>query len=109
MPRRALALALVIALPTIAACGSGGPASGLAKPPEFDPKGQTKCSVKASQSEPLIVEWPSPARGKLESQVRRGVVAVAYEGCEMRVLGQCTVPVKYAYAGFTRKHDRVTM
>jgi hypothetical protein len=90
-------------------CGAGTPASELAKAPEFNPEGQTKCSVAASQSRPLIVEWPSTERGDLEAQARKGVVAVRYSGCEMQVLRGCTVPLRYEYTPFTRKDDQLSI
>jgi len=93
----------------VVSCGPGTPVSDLARAPEFDPKGQSKCGVAKSQAEPLIVEWPDAARGKLESQVRRGLVAVRYIGCDMQVLGQCTVPGKYGYASLNPKKSRVKM
>ena len=89
-----------------AACGGATPASKLATLPEFDAKGQAKCGVKQSQSEPLIVEWPSAARGKLESIVEsKKIVAVHYSGCEMQVLARCAVPGKYVYRPFRNKKD----
>src|SRR6186997_2588172 len=99
----------LLGLVATAACSGGNAASTLAKPPEFDPKNQTKCGVTKSQAEPLIVEWPSAARGKLEADMRRGVVAVRYVGCDMEVLGQCTAKGSYGYTPITRKRDRITM
>jgi formylglycine-generating enzyme required for sulfatase activity len=86
--------------------GSAGNGSGL-EAPKFEPKDQTKCSVAKSQSEPLVVEWPSAARAELEAVARRGVVVVRYEGCEMRVLRDCRAPGRYGYVGLTRKHDKI--
>lgn len=101
-----LALAAIM---LAAACGGPNLASQIAKPPEFAPKDQTKCGVTKSQARPLIVEWPSADRAALESQVKRGLVAVRYEGCEMEVLRRCQAPGQYRYTGITRKRDRVTM
>ncbi|MBW2459056.1 MAG: hypothetical protein JRI68_31440, partial [Deltaproteobacteria bacterium] len=92
-----------------ASCGGGNTASQLATAPEFDPEGQTKCSIAKSQARPLIVEWPSADRGDLEAQARKGLVAVRYSGCEMEVQRYCQVPGHYDYAPFTRKDDRITM
>ena len=103
-PARATAILLAMG---VVSCGPGVLTENLAKPPEFDPKGQAKCGVAKSQAEPLIVEWPDAARGKLESQVRRGVVAVRYVGCDMQVLGRCTAPGKYGYASLNPKKSRV--
>ena len=91
------------------ACSGGNLASNLAKPPEFAPKDQSKCGVTKSQAEPLIVEWPDAARGRLEALLRRGVVAVHYSGCEMEVLGQCSAKGRYGYASFTPKKSNVKM
>ena len=57
----------------LAGCGGSTAASELAKAPEFNPKGQTKCSIAASQARPLIVEWPSTDRGDLEAAAKKGV------------------------------------
>lgn len=93
----------------LAGCGGSTPASELAKAPEFNPEGQTKCSIAASQARPLIVEWPSTDRGDLEAAARKGVVAVRYSGCEMEVLRRCAVEAAYGYTPFTRKDDRISI
>ncbi len=83
--------------------GGGGP-----QPPPF-PGREAKCGVAKSQSEPLIVEWPSASRAKLEALSKRGVVVVSYQGCEMRVLGHCRAPGQYAFTSTTRKRDVVSI
>ncbi len=84
-------------------------ADQASKAPEFNPKGETKCGVAKSQAEPLIVEWPSSARAKLEALSRTGVVAVHYSGCEMEVLASCNAPGKYGYTAITPKRDHVAI
>jgi hypothetical protein len=84
-------------------------ADQASKAPAFDRPGEAKCGVAKSQSEPLIVEWPSAARAKLEALSRTGVVAVRYSGCEMEVLASCNAPGKYAYTAITPKHDHVAI
>lgn len=103
--------AAIIALCLLSSCGCGGrPSSGLARPPEYKPGGgQGKCSVKGGQAKPLIVEWPSGARGDLELQARKGIVAVRYVGCEMEILSRCTAPGTYKYGAFTAKGDKVVI
>ena len=94
----------------VAGCGGGNAASRLSQAPAYEPKGQTKCSVAQSQSEPLIVEWPSSARAKVEALRNGGVIAVRYSGCELEVLERCSVKDDhYAYTGITPKRDRVTV
>jgi hypothetical protein len=83
--------------------------AATARAPELDRPGETKCGVKKSQSEPLVVEWPSAARAKLEALSRTGVVAVRYQGCEMEVLASCNAPGKYGYTAITPKHDHVAI
>lgn len=100
--RRALLL-----LVGLAACTPN--LAATARAPELDRPGETKCGVKKSQSEPLVVEWPSAARAKLEALSRTGVVAVRYQGCEMEVLASCNAPGKYGYTAITPKHDHVAI
>lgn len=95
---------LLLALLPIA-CGSGAGQSG--KPPEYAPEGETKCSVVKSQSAPLIVEWPSTERARLESLTKNGLVAVRYVGCEMQTLPNCRVNAKYRYVALTPKRDQM--
>ncbi len=96
-------------------CGGsvGNNAAGqLVKTPELPTDKQAKCKVSKSQSEPLIVEWPDAARGRLESVSRKGLVAVRYEGCELTVLSRCTVKSTsggYGYSPITRKQSKITI
>ena len=109
LARRATAAILSLAAATLPACSGSNLASNLAQAPKFEPKDQTKCGIAKSQSEPLIVEWPDAARGRLEALLRKGVVAVRYSGCEMEVLGQCSARGRYAYSSFTPKRSNVKM
>src|SRR5215831_7104251 len=95
--------ALALSFPLLAAaCGGGNAASQLAKAPAYEPEGQTKCKVAKSQSEPLVVEWPSAARAKVEALARGGMIAVRYGGCELEVLDRCAVKEgRYVYTGIT--------
>src|SRR5579862_7647544 len=93
----------------IVACSGGNAASQLAAAPAFDPKDQTKCGVSKSQAKPLIVEWPSADRAALETQAKKGLVAVRYEGCEMEILGRCRAKGSYGYTATTRKRDTITL
>jgi hypothetical protein len=109
MPPRPSLTAPSLALALLAAgCGSA-PASSIVKTPEWKPEGQTKCAIGKSQRRPLIVEWPSPDRGALEAQAKKGIVAVRYVGCEMEVLRQCKAPGAYAYVPVTRKTDQLSI
>jgi serine/threonine protein kinase len=103
-------LAVLALLSSFALSCGGDLASQVAKAPEFQPKDQTQCSVVASHSKPLVVEWPSADRGQLEAQVRRGGLAVVeYSGCQMRVLDRCSGGGKYNYSPITKKTDHVAI
>jgi formylglycine-generating enzyme required for sulfatase activity len=99
---RRVAYALPIVLATFAACGGPNVAQQVARPPAYNPAGETKCHVTASSTQPLIVEWPSPARGELEAIVEdhKNIAVVHYEGCSMRVLSGCTAPGKVNYVPY---------
>ncbi len=107
--RPTLLFATALALGPAATACTPNLAGAVAKTPEYDHPGEAKCGVTKSQSEPLVVEWPSAARAKLEALSRTGVVAVRYTGCEMEVLASCNAPGKYAYTGITPKHDHVAI
>lgn len=71
--------------------------------------GESRCGVAKDHAEPLIVEWPSSVRAKLEALAHKGLVAVRWKGCELEVLQHCKVPGAYAWTPITRKEDRVSM
>lgn len=97
------------------ACGgtTENAASQLVKSPEMPVSDQeTRCKVRKSQAEPLIVEWPNAQRGRLESVSKRNLVAIKYNGCELEQLTGCTVKTSvgnYAYWPITRKQSKVAI
>lgn len=111
MRRPAISALLVPALfpALLAGCpSSGAVAKTVASPP---PKLETagKCQPGKSQLEPLVVEWASTDRAKLEALAKKQLVAVKYQGCELTVLSGCSVKGKYGYTAVTRKQDHVAM
>ncbi len=104
-------VSLLTATALLASCGGGNASSLLAKQPNVPTDRNTTCRVLKSQAEPLIVEWPETARGKLETLRRKGLVAIRYEGCDLEVLPRCIVKVdtRYNYEAFERKQARVTI
>ena len=92
------------------ACTPGAPARSLLGAPNFNPGDQTKCHASASASQPLIIEWPSAARGDLEALIEdhKSVAVVRYEGCTMTVLTACAASGKIAYVPFRNtKQDQL--
>lgn len=101
---------LVAALAVVGCGGNDNVASKMVDQPDFEPEGQAKCKVGASQDKPLIVEWPSGERADLEARSRQGgLVVVRYEGCEMQILSRCKAPGAYAYIPVTTKQDTLVI
>jgi hypothetical protein len=69
------------------------------------PAEQAKCRVAASQSSPLVTEWPASEKANLEVLLRSGTVAVAYSGCSMRLLPECRVKGEYHWQQTTPATD----
>jgi hypothetical protein len=64
-----------------------------------------RCQVAASQSSPLVTEWPASEKANLEVLLRSGPVAVAYTGCSMRVLSECRLRGGYRWTRTTPSTD----
>jgi len=64
-----------------------------------------RCRVAASQSSPLVTEWPASEKANLENMSHGGAVAVAYSGCSMRLLPDCHVRGSYRWMRTTRSTD----
>ena len=89
----------LIAVVALAACAGTRLPGGEPTKPDWAPSDATKCRVKASQTKPLVVEWRGEERAMLETQARKGLIAVRYSGCEMEVLQRCTArSTQYEYA-----------
>lgn len=86
------------------ACASAYP--NALPPPDRTPDAQ-KCMVAPNRMSPMIIGWDSAERASLEARMSTGLVVVRYDGCEMEVLRQCSVPGNYQYKAVTAKKDRV--
>lgn len=92
----------------LAGSGSGCMQSSTAKARSVLPRApaeQAKCRVAASQSSPLVTEWPASEKANLEVLLRNGTVAVAYSGCAMRLLPECRVNGEYHWQRTTPASD----
>jgi hypothetical protein len=96
--------ALVKLLPLFVAGACAGPPMMGPILPEV-PAEQAKCRVAASQSSPLVTEWPASEKANLEALLRTGGVAVSYSGCAMRVLPQCRLRGGYTWQRTTPSAD----
>jgi len=103
-------LALIAAPIVATGCPRPGAVAQAVRPkPSVSVPGEARCGVAKDHAEPLIVEWPSSVRAKLEAIAHNGLVAVRFQGCELEVLQHCKVPGAYAWTPITRKEDRVSM
>jgi len=102
--RRVVAFAVVSLAVLQAGCATARRAVPVPIP-RYVPADQTKCKVSASQSSPLVTEWPASEKANLEVLLRRGAVAVAYSGCTMRVLPECQLRGGYLWLRTTPAMD----
>jgi hypothetical protein len=88
-----------------AGCAFGAPSMRMSGVVPRAPVEQGRCQVAASQSTPLVTEWPASEKANLEVLLRGGAVAVAYSGCSMRVLSECRVRGGYTWTRTTPSTD----
>jgi hypothetical protein len=99
-------LALVLAaMPLGLGCGSGVAATAVMPHGGHDPTPLARCSVAASQEQPLVTEWPAPYKARLEALLQQGAVAVSYSGCDLRLLDDCKLPGAYVWKKTTLSTD----
>lgn len=96
----------------VLSCGGGG--GNLVRPKDFkgaDALGAgATCAGAAKFARPLTIDLDSDTRGDLEAQLGSGVVVVAYDCVNLRVLSNCKAPNgNYEYAGVSRKEEVVQM
>lgn len=82
----------------MALVGAVGCSVSAARPPLLeDPTPLARCVVQKSAQSPLVTEWPASEKAHLESLLATGTVAVAYDGCELRLLETCHPEGEYAF------------
>jgi hypothetical protein len=97
---------LLVAALALSACAGPRAAYNPAMIPEL-PTGEARCKVAASQSNPLVTEWPASEKANFEALLRQGSVAVSYSGCVMRVLPRCRLNGGYRWQRTTPASDFV--
>jgi hypothetical protein len=106
LERAATGLGLSAACLALSGCGfvGGAPkAPALATP--ADPTPLARCKVAASSTSPLVTEWPASQKAHLEGLMAHQAVAVAYSGCELRVVDTCHLAGRYAWRRTTPATD----
>ena len=101
MRGRTLAIGVLLVM---SACGGGGSHGGMA-PLLPDMEGDGRCRRAATGMSPLVTEWPASEKANLEAALESGAVVVAYSGCTMRLLPECSVPGGYSWQRTTPASD----
>jgi hypothetical protein len=70
-----------------------------------DPTPLARCRVAASTMSPLVTEWPASQKAYLEGLTARQAVAVAYSGCELRIVDACRLTGRYVFRRTTPATD----
>jgi hypothetical protein len=96
---------VVVVLGALSACAAPSPSMRAASLLPKRPAELGRCQVAASQSSPLVTEWPASEKANLEVLLRRGAVAVAFSGCSLRVLPECAVKGVYRWTRTTPSTD----
>jgi hypothetical protein len=108
MGKASLAWPAALSVVAATACNPFG-AAAPPKAPEMvaptDPTPLAKCKVAASATSPLVTEWPASQKAYLEGLTSRQAVAVAYSGCELRIVDACRLPGKYTWHRTTPATD----
>jgi hypothetical protein len=105
-PRARGACGALAAVPLLlSACVFGPPGTQAGALLPRAPAEVGRCHVAAGQSSPLVTEWPASEKANLEVLLVRGAVAVAYSGCSMRVLADCSVRGVYQWTRTTPATD----
>ena len=93
-----------LVLQVAAGCGATASSDGLI--PEAPTT--SKCQIGASQTSVLVTEWPAAEKANLEALMSRGGgVAVAFSGCELRLLPECRLHGGYTWQRTTPSSDLI--
>lgn len=88
----------------IAGCATGA-ASGPLVP--ATPTVASACHLGASANSVLVTEWAGAEKANLQALLSGGAIAVAFSGCEMRLLPQCRLAGQYFWQRTTVASDRI--
>jgi hypothetical protein len=97
---------VVLALVTLTGCPSTQVIANTPTVEDADDQ-QATCKVARDPLNPLVVEWPGTAKVDLETASRRGLVAVSYSGCTMKILSSCEIKGEYDFEETTPARDRI--
>jgi hypothetical protein len=98
MKRAVLVALLVGCAPTLPPAGSMVPPGAMSV---------ARCRVASGRATPLVTEWPASEKANLEALSHEGAVAVAYSGCNLRVLSECRLRGTYRWQRTTPATDNL--
>ncbi len=67
---------------------------------------QERCHGSGGVAQPLVLEWSAAERANLQAMAARGAVAVAFTGCTLQVVPECSIAGSYQYTAITPATDR---
>ncbi len=71
-----------------------------------DPAPLARCKIAADHRDPLVTEWPASSKARLEALMRDGGgIAVAYSGCDLRIVDECHLEGTYQWRRTTLATD----
>lgn len=88
----------------LSGCATGA-ASGPLVP--ATPTVASACHLGAQANSVLVTEWAGAEKANLQAMLTGGAIAVAFSGCEMRLLPQCRLAGQYFWQRTTVASDRI--
>jgi hypothetical protein len=105
MSRRGVVASISVLVCGAVACGGSLPVQSVLPNGGHDTSQLARCSVAASQEQPLVTEWPASYKARLEAMLQSGAVAVEYSGCDLKIVDRCRLSGSYAWRKTTMSTD----
>lgn len=110
MKSLALGVAGISLLVTLTSCGAGGAAKAVkADQPTAASAMGGKCTSPTEDAEPWVIDLKADVRGSLKAAMDKGVVVVAYDCKELKLLRSCQVRGNYEYSGTGFNEDLIRL
>ena len=96
----ALTLSWALILSVLAGCGAA---------PLPNISAEARCRVGQSQTSVLVTEWGASEKANLEAALNHGAVAVAFSGCELRLVPSCALGGAYQWHRTTPSAESIAL
>ena len=67
----------------------------------------SRCRMGASQAGVLVTEWSASEKANIQAALGGGAIAVAFSGCELRLVPNCRLPGAYNWQRTTPTSERI--